>query len=101
VYEILERLQGTVAGARSGGIVDPVPAAEPYAPDRVAAAADPNGTAVHPDWRARLADRADDDRRVDERRANDRRVNAAGRPATRHARELGTNGPKLAEAVSA
>ena len=101
VYEILERLRGTVAGARSGGIVDPVPAAEPYAPDRVAAAADPNGTAVHPDWRARLADRADDDRRVDERRANDRRVNAAGRPATRHARELGTNGPKLAEAVSA
>ena len=57
VNELLERLRGTVAGARSGSIIDPAPAPEPYAPDRVAAATDPNGTAVHADWRAQIDDR--------------------------------------------
>ena len=106
VYEILGRLRGTVAGGRSGSIVDPAPAAEPYAPDRVAAAADPNGTAVHPDWRTRLADRVNATRQVDDRRANatrqvdDRRANATDRPATRHAREPGTTRPQIAETMS-
>ena len=35
---LLDRLRGTVPGARSGSIIDPVPASEPHAPDRVAAA---------------------------------------------------------------
>jgi len=35
---LLDRLRGTVPGARSGSIIDPAPASEPHAPDRVAAA---------------------------------------------------------------
>ncbi|WP_066416328.1 NosD domain-containing protein [Halorubrum aethiopicum] len=51
---LLDRLYGTVPGARSGSIVDPSPAPEPYAPDRVAAAADPDSGPIHPDWRREL-----------------------------------------------
>lgn len=50
---LLDRLHGTVPGARSGSVVDPSPAPEPYAPERVAAARDPD-SAVHPDWRREL-----------------------------------------------
>lgn len=32
---LLDRLRGTVPGARSGSIIDPAPAAEPYSPDRI------------------------------------------------------------------
>ena len=35
---LLDRLRGTVPGARSGSIIDPAPATEPYAPERVAQA---------------------------------------------------------------
>ncbi|WP_418286070.1 NosD domain-containing protein [Halorubrum sp. DTA46] len=52
---LLDRLRGTVPGARSGSIIDPVPATEPHAPDRVAAAADPDGPPAHADWRGEFA----------------------------------------------
>ena len=48
---LLDRLRGTVPGARTGGILDPAPSPEPHAPDRVAAATDPDGDPVHGDWR--------------------------------------------------
>jgi len=35
---LLDRLRGTVPGARSGSIIDPVPATEPHTPERVAEA---------------------------------------------------------------
>ena len=75
---LLDRFCGSVPGARSGSIIDPVPAAEPHAPDRVAAAretkandrSDRNGRTVrqnasapstHPvasgAWRVAAADR--------------------------------------------
>ncbi|EMA67475.1 copper-binding protein [Halorubrum aidingense JCM 13560] len=47
---LLDRLRGTVPGARSGSIIDPSPAADPYAPDRVVAAGDPDGPPVRVDW---------------------------------------------------
>ncbi|OYR38334.1 copper-binding protein [Halorubrum sp. Ib24] len=50
---LLDRLRGTVPGARSGSIIDPAPATEPAASDRVAAALDPDAGPVHADWRAR------------------------------------------------
>ena len=50
---LLDRLHGTVPGARSGSIVDPSPAPDPHAPERIAAARDPD-SAVHPDWRREL-----------------------------------------------
>ena len=78
VNELLERLRGTVAGARSGSIIDPAPAPEPYAPDRIAAAADPNGTAVHADWRAQIDDRSHAARQLD-----DQPMTADDRNATR------------------
>ena len=52
---LLDGLYGTVPGARSGSIVDPDPATEPFAPDRVAAAQLPDGDPVHADWRAAIA----------------------------------------------
>ncbi|OYR56788.1 right-handed parallel beta-helix repeat-containing protein [Halorubrum halodurans] len=51
---LLDRLYGTVPGARSGSIVDPAPAPKPYAPGRVAAASDPDSPPIHPDWRREL-----------------------------------------------
>nr|WP_246066456.1 right-handed parallel beta-helix repeat-containing protein [Halorubrum cibi] len=51
---LLDRLYGTVPGARSGSIVDPSPAPEPYAPERVAAASDPDSAPIRPDWREEL-----------------------------------------------
>ncbi|MFO8114165.1 MAG: NosD domain-containing protein [Halorubrum sp.] len=57
---LLDRLRGTVPGARSGSIIDPAPATEPHSPDRVAAALDPDAGPVHADWRARF-DEGDDD----------------------------------------
>jgi len=47
---------GTVPGARSGSIIDPAPAAEPYSPDRIDAALDPDAGPVRADWRAELGD---------------------------------------------
>ncbi|QKY17906.1 NosD domain-containing protein [Halorubrum sp. CBA1229] len=55
---LLDRLRGTVPGARSGSIIDPAPATEPYSPDRVDAALDPGAGPVHADWRARFDERA-------------------------------------------
>lgn len=52
---LLDRLHGTVPGARSGSITDPVPATEPHAPNRVAAATDPDGPPAHADWRSEFA----------------------------------------------
>jgi nitrous oxidase accessory protein NosD len=52
---LLDGLYGTVPGARSGSIVDPDPATEPFDPARVAAARSPDGGAVHADWRAAIA----------------------------------------------
>ena len=51
---LLDRLRGTVPGARSGSIIDPAPSPEPYAPDRVAAATDPEAGPVHADWRSKI-----------------------------------------------
>ena len=48
---LLDRLIGTVPGARSGSIVDPVPVADPHSPDRIAAVREGGGDPVHPDWR--------------------------------------------------
>ncbi len=54
---LLDRLRGTVPGARSGSIIDPAPATEPYSPDRVDAALDPGAGPVHADWRSRFDER--------------------------------------------
>ncbi|GAA0506320.1 Nitrous oxidase accessory protein NosD, contains tandem CASH domains [Halorubrum aquaticum] len=51
---LLDRLRGTVPGARSGSVVDPSPAPKPHAPERIAAATDPDSEPVHPDWRREL-----------------------------------------------
>jgi nitrous oxidase accessory protein NosD len=51
---LLDRLRGTVPGARSGSIIDPAPATEPYSPARVSAALDPESGPVHADWRGRI-----------------------------------------------
>lgn len=51
---LLDRLRGTVPGARSGSIVDPAPATEPYHPDRVDAVTGADAGAdgpVRTDWR--------------------------------------------------
>ena len=53
--KLLDGLYGTVPGARSGSIVDPTPAAAPYAPARVDAARTPNSDPIHADWRAAVA----------------------------------------------
>ena len=56
---LLDRLRGTVPGARSGSIIDPSPATDPYSPDRVAAALDPDTGPIHADWRGRFDDAGD------------------------------------------
>ncbi|MWV65449.1 copper-binding protein [Halorubrum sp. JWXQ-INN 858] len=53
---LLDRLLGTVPGARSGSIIDTAPSPEPHVPERVASATDPNGPPVQGDWRTALAD---------------------------------------------
>jgi len=55
---------GTVPGARSGSIIDPAPAAEPYSPDRIDAALDPDAGPVRADWRAELGDGSGERRRT-------------------------------------
>ncbi|ELZ50239.1 copper-binding protein [Halorubrum coriense DSM 10284] len=57
---LLDRLRGTVPGARSGSIVDPAPAPAPYHPDRVdAATADPDADGPTPtNWRSALGEAA-------------------------------------------
>ncbi|GAA0717490.1 nitrous oxidase accessory protein NosD [Halorubrum trapanicum] len=53
---LLDRLRGTVPGARSGSIVDPAPATEPYHPDRVDAATTADtDRRVPTGWRSALA----------------------------------------------
>ncbi|PHQ45683.1 copper-binding protein, partial [Halorubrum sp. C3] len=51
---LLDRLRGTVPGVRSGSIMDPVPAATPYHPDRIDAVTgeDADGGPVRGDWRS-------------------------------------------------
>ncbi|WP_435075818.1 NosD domain-containing protein [Halorubrum sp. HHNYT27] len=56
---LLDRLRGTVPGARSGSIIDPVPARSPYSPERVDEALDPDSGPIHADWRDRF-ERTDD-----------------------------------------
>ncbi|MEZ3167430.1 NosD domain-containing protein [Halorubrum ejinorense] len=54
---LLDRLRGTVPGARSGSIIDPAPASEPYAPERIDAVTGPGSERagpLHADWRAEL-----------------------------------------------
>ena len=54
---LLDRLRGTVPGARSGSIIDPAPASEPYAPERIDAVTGPDSERagpLHADWRAEL-----------------------------------------------
>ncbi|MBP1922104.1 nitrous oxidase accessory protein NosD/nitrous oxide reductase accessory protein NosL [Halorubrum alkaliphilum] len=48
---LLDHLIGTVPGARSGSIVDPVPVTDPHSPDRIEAVREGGGDPVHPDWR--------------------------------------------------
>ena len=55
---LLDRLLGTVPGARSGSIVDPVPVVDPHSPDRIEAVRE-GSEPVHPDWRATIGDTAD------------------------------------------
>ncbi len=57
---LLDRLLGTVPGARSGSILDPSPATEPYDPDRIAAVRDGDGP-IHPNWRDEPSERNDTD----------------------------------------
>ena len=52
---LLDRLVGTAAGSRSGSIIDPVPASEPFAPERVAAATDGFDDPIIADWRSVLS----------------------------------------------
>jgi nitrous oxidase accessory protein NosD len=57
---LLDRLRGTVPGARSGSIVDPAPAPAPYHPERVDAAtagADADRP-IPTDWRSALGESA-------------------------------------------
>lgn len=49
---LLTRLLGTVPGARSGSIIDPSPATEPHAPDRIVSARESDP--VHADWKTEL-----------------------------------------------
>jgi len=72
---LLDRLRGTVPGARSGSITDPAPAAAPYSPERIDAALAPNAGPVHADWRAEPDER---DGSTDENAA----MNARDRDAT-------------------
>ena len=57
---LLDRLRGTVPGARSGSIIDPSPAVSPHSPDRVDAALDPDAGPVHGDWREALNETNDE-----------------------------------------
>ncbi len=67
VARLIDRLLGTTPGARSGSIIDPVPAAEPHDSDRIAAVRETSGS-VSVDWQTRITDPADDDTTADEDR---------------------------------
>ncbi|WP_049906730.1 NosD domain-containing protein [Halorubrum tebenquichense] len=60
---LLDQLRGTVPGARSGSIIDPIPASEPYDPERIDAVtgsdAEREGP-IHADWRAELGSLTDE-----------------------------------------
>ena len=60
---LLDHLRGTVPGARSGSIIDPVPASTPHHPERVDAVTSPDSEhaePVHADWRAELGSLTDE-----------------------------------------
>ena len=60
---LIERLRGTVPGARSGSIVDFAPATAPLHPERVEAVVGPSADgrdAARADWRTELASSAED-----------------------------------------
>jgi len=57
---LLDRLLGTVPGARSGSIIDLNPASDPSDSERLEAVRDADGP-VHPDWRTELLERSDTD----------------------------------------
>ncbi|MGQ3328130.1 NosD domain-containing protein [Halorubrum sp. FL23] len=73
---LLDRLRGTVPGARSGSIIDPAPAAAPYSPERLDAALAPNAGPARADWRTELADQRGD--RDEDAAMNARHRNATG-----------------------
>ena len=88
---LLDRLRGTIPGARSGSIIDPAPATEPYSPDRVAAALDPDAGPVHADWRARF-DEGDDDGDADTMNTSTRNATSGG---------IDSRGPRADSAAAA
>lgn len=60
---LLNHLRGTVPGARSGSIIDPVPASTPYHPERIDVVTSPDSEGaepVHADWRAELSSLTDE-----------------------------------------
>jgi len=69
---------GTVPGARSGSIIDPAPAAEPYSPDRIDAALDPDAGPVRADWRAELGDGSGESDEDAAMNAHDRNATSGG-----------------------
>ncbi|EMA57190.1 NosD domain-containing protein [Halorubrum lipolyticum] len=75
---LLDRLRGTVPGARSGSVIDPAPASAPYSPDRIDAALDPGAGAVHADWRAELDGRSGDGDGDAAMNARDRNATSGG-----------------------
>ncbi|ACM57305.1 NosD domain-containing protein [Halorubrum lacusprofundi] len=75
---LLDRLRGTVPGARSGSIIDPAPAAEPYSPDRIDAALDPDAGPVRADWRAELGDGSGESDEDAAMNAHDRNATSGG-----------------------
>ena len=56
---LLDQLRGTNPGARTGGVYDPTPAAEPFDPDRVAAVSEDSEGPAHADWRDRIGANAE------------------------------------------
>jgi len=79
---LLDRLRGTVPGARSGSIIDPAPAAAPYSSDRVDAALDPDAGPVRTDWRAELGGGSGDEGAGGENGDEDAAMNAHDRNGT-------------------
>jgi len=69
---------GDRSRARSGSIIDPAPAAEPYSPDRIDAALDPDAGPVRADWRAELGDGSGESDEDAAMNAHDRNATSGG-----------------------
>ncbi|MFD1569172.1 right-handed parallel beta-helix repeat-containing protein [Halorubrum laminariae] len=75
---LLDRLRGTVPGARSGSIIDPIPASEPYNPERIGAVTGPDAEregSIHADWRAELGSLIDEQDTTHENTTNQNTTN--------------------------